>query len=237
MIGPTSFRVRNATWGSAIVSLMMHAVVLVGVALYAMRVAPMHAAQPEFSVLTAEVLLHEEPVAQEEGRPARPLPRPVMPVARKNAATGAPVMPEVTQDARVDSGPLEQPVAATKPVMGNADASQIESKPSPVNVATSAAQPDRQATQSARPDYAFNPQPDYPMLLREHGIGGVVWVRVWVDSEGRPAEIKLAKGSGYRLLDDAALRAVRVWRFIPAQNGTQRLASWVEFPIRFTLDS
>ncbi len=91
-------------------------------------------------------------------------------------------------------------------------------------------------TQSARPDYAYNPAPDYPMLLREHGIGGTVWLRVWVDSDGRPTDVKVAKGSGYRLLDEAALRAVGQWRFIPAKTGNQKLASWVEFPIRFTLN-
>ena len=89
---------------------------------------------------------------------------------------------------------------------------------------------------NARPDYAVNPAPEYPPLLREHGIGGTVWLRVWVDSDGRPADVKLAKGSGYRLFDEAALRVVALWRFIPAQTGEQKLASWVEFPIRFTLN-
>lgn len=90
--------------------------------------------------------------------------------------------------------------------------------------------------QSARPDYAYNPAPEYPMLLREHGVGGTVWLRVWVDSEGHPANVKVAKGSGYRLFDEAALRVVANWRFIPAQAGEQKLASWVEFPVRFTLN-
>lgn len=97
-------------------------------------------------------------------------------------------------------------------------------------------QQDLRPTQLAHPDYSYNPKPDYPILLREQGVGGVVWLRVWVDSAGRPVEIKLAKGSGYRLLDDAALRSVKSWRFIPAKHGEQRLASWVEFPIRFTLN-
>ena len=92
------------------------------------------------------------------------------------------------------------------------------------------------AESSARPDYAVNPKPEYPRLLREHGVDGTVWLRVWVDSEGHPADVKLAKGSGYRLFDEAALRVVALWRFIPAQTGEQKLASWVEFPIRFTLN-
>ena len=108
-------------------------------------------------------------------------------------------------------------------------------QPVPV-VASEDTRPDGPPLQAGKPDYAYNPQPDYPMLLREQGVGGVVWLRVWVDSDGHPGEIKLAKGSGYRLLDDAALRAVRLWRFVPAKQGAQSLASWVEFPIRFTLN-
>lgn len=94
-----------------------------------------------------------------------------------------------------------------------------------------------QPSQHARPDYAYNPQPSYPRLLREQGVEGVVWLRVWVDSDGRPTEIKLAKASGYRLFDEAALRAVQKWSFIPAKNGSQQIGSWVEFPVRFTLTS
>ncbi|MCX8522258.1 MAG: energy transducer TonB [Rhodoferax sp.] len=95
----------------------------------------------------------------------------------------------------------------------------------------------QQAPQVARPDYAYNPPPQYPLLLREQGVGGVVWLRVWVERDGRPADIRIAQGSGYRLLDDAALRAVKQWRFTPASHAGQRLAGWVEFPVRFKLDS
>ena len=92
-------------------------------------------------------------------------------------------------------------------------------------------------SQMARPDYAHNPKPDYPIALRDRGISGVVWFRVWVDAKGNPQEIEVAKGSGYRLFDEAALRAVQRWRFIPAQDAQQRLASWVEFAVRFVLSS
>jgi len=92
-------------------------------------------------------------------------------------------------------------------------------------------------SQMARPDYAHNPKPDYPIALRDRGISGVVWFRVWVDAKGHPQEIEVAKGSGYRLFDEAALRAVQRWRFIPAKDAQQRLASWVEFAVRFVLSS
>ena len=239
MIVRIPIRVRNATWSAALFSVVMHAIVLMGLVGLGMRprTAPMKLPQPDLSVMTAEVLLLAEPEAPEKVVSATPNSSRAVPAYSRQATFDTHPKEVAAHDVRADSGPVEPPVAATQPVGGKADERQTESLPTSVSVAAAVPQLDRQTTQSARPDYAFNPQPDYPMLLREHGIGGVVWLRVWVDSEGRPAEIKLAKGSGYRLLDDAALRAVRLWRFIPAQNGTQRLASWVEFPIRFTLDS
>ena len=121
----------------------------------------------------------------------------------------------------------EEPLASL-PLANQANDKLVEATPAEHSVAT--------PESSARPDYAVNPKPEYPRLLREHGVGGTVWLRVRVDSEGRPADVKLAKGSGYRLFDEAALRVVALWRFIPAQTGEQKLASWVEFPIRFTLN-
>ena len=90
--------------------------------------------------------------------------------------------------------------------------------------------------QTARPDHAYSPKPAYPLALRDLGVSGVVWLRVWVDDTGRPQEIEVSKGSGYRLFDEAALRAVQQWRFIPATNEQQSLASWVEFAVRFELN-
>ncbi|MCB6183924.1 energy transducer TonB [Leeia sp. TBRC 13508] len=104
---------------------------------------------------------------------------------------------------------------------------------------TPAAQPStvEQTITKAKPDYAFNPSPNYPSLLREQGVGGVVWIKVWVNEEGKPREIAVKKGSGYRLLDEAALAAVEQWRFFPAKKGNETVASWVEFPVRFSLDT
>ncbi len=93
-----------------------------------------------------------------------------------------------------------------------------------------------QSLQAARPDHAYNPKPAYPLALRDLGVSGVVWLRVWIDDTGRPQEIELSKGSGYRLFDEAALRAVQHWRFIPAKNEQKSLASWVEFAVRFEIN-
>ena len=89
--------------------------------------------------------------------------------------------------------------------------------------------------ESAQPTHALNPPPDYPITLRQRGIEGTVWLRVRVDRSGLPEQIILFKTSGYRLFDEAALRAVARWRFRPARSNGQYLASWVEFPVRFIL--
>lgn len=103
-------------------------------------------------------------------------------------------------------------------------------------VSPSASQATVKLLQAARPDHAHNPKPAYPLALRDLGVSGVVWLRVWVDNTGHPREIELAKGSGYRLFDEAALRAVQHWRFVPAKNEQQSLASWVEFAVRFEIN-
>jgi TonB family protein len=87
----------------------------------------------------------------------------------------------------------------------------------------------------ARPQHHLNPPPDYPLMLRQRGIEGTVWLRVRVDRSGLPEQIVLFKTSGYRLFDEAALRAVARWRFKPARSQGTAMASWVEFPVRFTL--
>ncbi|MEY3628252.1 MAG: hypothetical protein RLY91_18 [Pseudomonadota bacterium] len=87
----------------------------------------------------------------------------------------------------------------------------------------------------ARAQHHLNPPPDYPMMLRQRGIEGTVWLRVRVDRSGLPEQIVLFKTSGYRLFDESALRAVARWRFKPARSQGTAMASWVEFPVRFTL--
>ncbi len=89
--------------------------------------------------------------------------------------------------------------------------------------------------EGAQPQHDLNISPDYPITLRQRGIEGTVWLRVHVDHSGLPEQIILFKSSGYRLFDEAALRAVARWRFKPAKSHGRHLASWVEFPVRFIL--
>ena len=75
----------------------------------------------------------------------------------------------------------------------------------------------------------------YPAPLRDAGIGGIVRLRIHVDAEGRPVEALVDEGSGYRQLDDIAVRLIDAMRFSPAMNRDRRVPVWVQIPIEFRI--
>lgn len=88
-----------------------------------------------------------------------------------------------------------------------------------------------------RADYLSNPPPAYPLSARRRGIEGTVLVRAEVSAGGECLGAELKKTSGSDALDRAALEAVKKWRFIPAQRGSQAVVAWVEVPITFKLEN
>ncbi|MBI2295105.1 MAG: energy transducer TonB [Betaproteobacteria bacterium] len=84
--------------------------------------------------------------------------------------------------------------------------------------------------------YLRNPPPHYPLAARRAGEQGTVTLKVLVTREGLPARVNVEKGSGSRHLDNAALEAVKTWRFVPARQGAEPVESWVLVPIVFRLE-
>lgn len=85
--------------------------------------------------------------------------------------------------------------------------------------------------------YLKNPAPEYPSLSRRMGEIGQVVLRVLVTPQGVADRMEIKNSSGYARLDQAALEAVRKWRFIPARQGEEPLSAWVIVPITFNLDA
>lgn len=83
--------------------------------------------------------------------------------------------------------------------------------------------------------YLNNPPPAYPRASRRAGEQGRVMLRVRVTADGRAEEVEIEHSSGYPRLDEAALRAVRRWRFVPARRGEQSVAAWARVPVHFSL--
>jgi protein TonB len=60
-------------------------------------------------------------------------------------------------------------------------------------------------------------------------------LRVHVASDGRVADVVVQESAGHPDLDQAAVDAVRRWRFEPARRGTEAVAMWVLLPVEFRL--
>ena len=82
---------------------------------------------------------------------------------------------------------------------------------------------------------AGNPKPVYPRLAIRRGLEGEVSLAVSVSASGKVSEISISKPSGSKLLDQAALKAVRQWQFTPAiRDGTASPAT-TTIPVQFRL--
>ena len=80
-----------------------------------------------------------------------------------------------------------------------------------------------------------NPRPAYPLLAIRQGAQGQVLLLAEVLPEGRAGRIELEKSSGHALLDAAAMKAVRAWRFTPARKDGLLTTQTVRIPIHFNL--
>jgi len=64
----------------------------------------------------------------------------------------------------------------------------------------------------------------------------VVRVQVRVGADGRVLAVALAEGCGHRILDEAALEAVRSWRFQPGRDAAGApVPAVVVVPVRFQI--
>lgn len=77
------------------------------------------------------------------------------------------------------------------------------------------------------------PPPQYPMDAACNGNGGTSTLKVTVGAEGTPTEVTVFRSSGTGSLDDAAVAAVKAWKFKPATRGGQSVAQTINVPVNF----
>lgn len=80
-----------------------------------------------------------------------------------------------------------------------------------------------------------NKAPIYPMLSRKRKEQGTVYLLLLVSKEGKVTQLKLKKTSGFNRLDQAALHAVKHWKFQPARQQGEPVDYWYELPLKFSL--
>ena len=81
-----------------------------------------------------------------------------------------------------------------------------------------------------------NPQPVYPVDAWRAGRAGRVVLLVRVDDRGHVQDARVHNSSGTRSLDNAALEAVRRWKFRPALSGNRPVEHQVLVPVRFRIE-
>jgi len=88
-----------------------------------------------------------------------------------------------------------------------------------------------------RAAYLSNPKPTYPFSARKRGIEGRVTLKVVVDQTGGVTSLSVLNSSGHAGLDDAAVEAVRHWRFVPARRRGEAASGEAIVPIDFRLSA
>lgn len=142
-----------------------------------------------------------------EPPPPEPIPEPVVEPP-----------PPVVEELAVKPPPKPKPKPLPKPI------------PKPVEPPPPVTPPQANAA------YLRNPAPEYPSLAQRRNWQGTVLLRVHVLANGRPGDIQVQTSSGRPVLDEAALKAVRKWAFVPAKQGDTPLDGWVSVPIDFKLN-
>lgn len=219
--GPVSgFEHRNRASAAALAlagSVGVHAALLLAPG------APPRDTQSPGAAMTVVQVRIEAPVPAVEAPVAVAMPRPALARRAKEPDRviehAAPALPESAITA-----PATTP---GEPASASDRAPAVAAAPKPESLAAIAA--------SSPVAFLDAPQPDYPASAREDGQEGLVVLRVRVSKDGRAAEILIARGSGVRALDAAALAGVRRWTFRPARIAGEDVEAWMDVPIRFRL--
>ena len=157
------------------------------------------------------------PPPKAEPEPVKPQPTPKQPPLKKTAPKQKTPPPVAKASAAAPTPALTKPVTRSTPA--------------------SSAKTAEPSTQLPSADAAGlnNKAPVYPMLSRKRKEQGTVWMLLLVSKDGLVTELKLKKTSGFDRLDQAALQAVKKWKFQPARQPGQPIDYWYELPLKFSL--
>jgi len=193
-------------------------------------------AAPEQETGPAAVKVPAPAVIKKPEKPVKPPPvkppEPVKPLRPKAVDKRKKVIPEPVKKEiaprSAEARPLrrqeKQKTAAHKSIPGTGVAADIAAQKSAAGV-----------IRLAEPAYDLNPAPEYPRLARRRGWQGTVLLAVEVKKDGTVGAVSVRTGSTYPILDEAALEAVKKWRFTPGTKDGLPIAMEVLVPVHFVL--
>ena len=201
------------------------------------------------------VEIAEAPSAPEAARPAQPAIKDIRPAAGAESRIATPVPQQDSRQPVEQRSAVPEPLPRLLPEEAGGTGTTAAEDARPIT-SVSAGLPASTSTQSGGGDHvARQGRPlvlhsgsggnsehllgqlrsrieraiVYPPLARKRRMEGAVTVSFTVSEGGIPADLRLLRDSGYRLLDEEALNTVKRASPLPAIRGT------VEIPIRFRL--
>jgi periplasmic protein TonB len=169
----------------------------------------------------------EQPVAKPIPVPPRPQP----------VAAPAPSPQPQPSPSKV-SAPTEvaqaAPVAPSAPSAPTTPTPPAPPAPAPAPVVTA---PSKTEVSIPASYSASNQKPTYPNMSKRLGEQGTVVLRVLVKADGSAGEVEVKSSSSYPRLDQAAVEAVKTWRFNSAKIDGKAIDEWYQVPIPFKLQS
>jgi periplasmic protein TonB len=151
-------------------------------------------------------------------------------------------MTEPQHQAKMMAKPVQQQISPVPepvlPVQAEAPVRVAPVAAAPAQVApavVAAAAPVAITEPDYKASYLNNPPPVYPLAARRMGMQGRVLLHVEVLASGVSGQVAVQQSSGYAMLDNAALQAVRSWRFQPATQAGQAVDKWFMIPVQFSL--
>lgn len=134
---------------------------------------------------------------------------------------------------RMDVSKVPNPTVKDKRTAGKSEEreSRVSDKREPVAAASAPVQ----ARVDVAPKLHRPIKPEYPRASRERGEAGAVRLRIGIGAKGLVESAEIIASTGFKLLDEAALKAVRAARFIPARLDGEAVFSTAEIKLEFKL--
>ena len=192
----------------------------------------------ELTAAPEEPLAIAEPPPEPPPEPDLPLPEPEPePVPEAPPAPAPLPMPEPVREMVEPPKPLPPPVKPPKPKAKPTTAPPKLTTPRPAGSPTGIAKAPVKTTGlgTSKVRVRSNPAPAYPTAAKQARQEGTVTLEVDVSTAGLPTKVSLARSSGFPALDQAALAAVRRWKFEPARAAGVAVNGHVIVPLRFEL--
>jgi protein TonB len=197
-------------------------------------------------IFTPSAPAGRKPQPDGERRPMRRAPRPFKPTVMQEPAEipekvamivdEAPVLERTGSDDGVVGG-VEDPSGPLHPTIRNLlDRTKVAPPPEPAKVDTAPAKPIVRVKVGGvvqPPTPIYTPKPVYPHLARMTRVGGTVRLEAVIAIDGSVKNIRLV--FGHPLLVNAAVEAVKQWRYTPTLLNNDPVEVVMQVDVNFTL--